>query len=114
MHDKLQADHGDLLPNPETYRCLVGKLNFLTHTRPGICFAVKHLSQFMQRPCLPHMQAALRLLKYLKGTLDFGIFYNNSPDLSLSVYCDSDWGSCPDSRKSINGLCILLGGCLVD
>ncbi|XP_075101686.1 uncharacterized protein LOC142177120 [Nicotiana tabacum] len=79
MHDKLQADHGDPLPNPKTYRYLV----------------------------------ALRLLRYLKGTLDFGVFYNNSLDLSLSVYCDSDWGSCPDSRKSINGFCILLGGFLV-
>nr|XP_016470138.1 PREDICTED: uncharacterized mitochondrial protein AtMg00810-like isoform X1 [Nicotiana tabacum] len=113
MNDKLQAAHGDPLPNPETYRCLVGKLNFLTHTRLDICFAAQHLSQFMQKPCLPYLQAALCLLRYLKGTIDFGIFYNNSPDLSLSVYCDSDWRSCPDSRKSISGFFILLGGCLV-
>nr|XP_016435934.1 PREDICTED: uncharacterized mitochondrial protein AtMg00810-like [Nicotiana tabacum] len=99
MHGKLQADHGDPLLNSETYRYLVGKLNFLTHTRPDICFAVQHLSQFMQKPCLPHMQAALRLLRYLKGTLDFGVFYNNSPNLSLSVYCDSAWGSCPDKAE---------------
>nr|XP_016460761.1 PREDICTED: uncharacterized mitochondrial protein AtMg00810-like [Nicotiana tabacum] len=84
MHDKLQADHGDPLPNPESYRCLVGKLNFLTRTRLDICFAVQHLSQFMQKPCLPYMQVVLRLLSYLN-----------------------------DSKKSISGFCLLLRGCLV-
>ncbi|XP_075095383.1 putative mitochondrial protein AtMg00240 [Nicotiana tabacum] len=87
----------------------MGNLNFLTPTRPDIYFAVQHLSQFMQKPCIPHMQAALRLLRYLKSTPDFGIFYNNSSDLSLSVYYDSDWGACLDSRKSVGGFCILRG-----
>nr|XP_016437443.1 PREDICTED: uncharacterized mitochondrial protein AtMg00810-like [Nicotiana tabacum] len=113
MHEKLKADYDDPLPNPETYKCLVGKLNFLTHTRPDICFAVQHLSQFMQKPCIPHMQAALRLLRYLEGTPNFGVFYNNSSDLSLSVYCDNNWGTCPDSWKSVGGFCILLGDSLV-
>ncbi|XP_059310197.1 uncharacterized mitochondrial protein AtMg00810-like [Lycium ferocissimum] len=75
--------------------------------------AVQHLSQFMQQPYVPHMQTALHLLRYLKGTADFGVLFNSSPDFSLRVYCDSDWGACSDSRKSVTGFCILLGGCLI-
>nr|XP_009761856.1 PREDICTED: uncharacterized protein LOC104213969 [Nicotiana sylvestris]XP_016514607.1 PREDICTED: uncharacterized protein LOC107831356 [Nicotiana tabacum] len=72
-----------------------------------------HLSQFIQKPCIPHMQVALRLVRYLMGTPGFGVFYNNSSDLSMSVYYDSDWGTFPDSRKSVGGFCILLGDSLV-
>nr|XP_033517335.1 uncharacterized mitochondrial protein AtMg00810-like [Nicotiana tomentosiformis] len=113
MHEKLKATEGVMLPNPESYRCLIGKLNFLTHTRPDISFAVQHLSQLMQQPCLPHMQAVVHLLRYLKGTSDFDIFLNDSPGFSLSVYCDSDWGAYPDSMKPLSGFCILLGESLV-
>lgn len=90
LNVKLKAKEGDLLPNPEEYRSLIGKLNFLTNTRPDLSFVVQHLSQFMKHPCLPHMKVALNLLRYLKGTSDFGIFLSNSPDLSLQAYCDSD------------------------
>ncbi|XP_019253864.1 PREDICTED: uncharacterized protein LOC109232553 [Nicotiana attenuata] len=113
INEKLKASVGDLLPKPEEYRCLVGKLNFLTHTRPDISFAVQHLSQFLQSPRIPHMQAALYLLRYLKGTSDFGLFFSHSPDLGLRVYCDSDWASCADSRRSVTGFCVFLGDCLV-
>lgn len=114
MHEKLKVGEGIVLPNPESYRCLIGKLNFLTDTRHYIFFAVQHLSQFMQKPCLPHIQAALHLLRYLKGTFNFVVFYNYSPELSLSVYCDIDWWACPDKGKCVSSLCILLlGGSLV-
>ncbi|XP_060212085.1 uncharacterized mitochondrial protein AtMg00810-like [Lycium barbarum] len=113
LHEKFLTDMGELFPNPEEYKCLVGNLNFLTHTRPDLCFVVQHLSQFMQKPCIPHMKSALHLLRYLKGTSDVGVFFNNSPDFSLDVYCDSDWGACPSSRKSVTGFCVLLGRSLV-
>ncbi|XP_070031713.1 secreted RxLR effector protein 161-like [Nicotiana tomentosiformis] len=113
LNVKLKAKVGDPLPKPEDYRCLIGKLNFLTHTRPDINFAVQHLSHFLQFPCVPHMQAALHVLRYLKGTSDYGIFFNSSPDLSLQVFYGSDWASCADSRRSVSGLCIFLGGSLI-
>ncbi|OIT38561.1 putative mitochondrial protein, partial [Nicotiana attenuata] len=110
LNVKLKADDGDLLPNPEMYRSLVGKFNFLTHTRPDLSFAVQHLSQFLQAPRLPHLNVALHLLRHLKGTSDHGILLNNSSDFTLQGYCDSDWAACPDSRKSITGFFVFLGG----
>ncbi|XP_019258316.1 PREDICTED: uncharacterized protein LOC109236576 [Nicotiana attenuata] len=102
INEKLQASVGDPLPKPEEYRCLVGKLNFLTHTRPDMSSVVQHLSQFLQTPRIPHMQAALHLLRYLKGTADFGLFFSHSPDLALRAYCDNDWASCADSRRAMS------------
>ncbi|XP_075096291.1 uncharacterized protein LOC142174402 [Nicotiana tabacum] len=113
LNQKLKADVGDLLPSPEKYRSLVGKLLFLTRTRPDICFSVQHLSQFMQTPWVPHMIAALHLLRYLKGTPDLGLFYFNSNDFSIKAYSDSDWAACPDIRKSVSGFCIFLGDSLI-
>ncbi|XP_070026593.1 uncharacterized mitochondrial protein AtMg00810-like [Nicotiana sylvestris] len=110
---KLTVDSGYLLPSPESYRSLVGKLNFLTYTRPDLCFAVQHLSQFLQAPRAPHMQAVLHLLRYLKGTSDVGVFFSNSPSTSVAAYYESDWAACPDTRRSVTGFCIFLGGRLI-
>nr|XP_018630799.1 uncharacterized mitochondrial protein AtMg00810-like [Nicotiana tomentosiformis] len=95
LNVKLKDNEGDPLPKSELYSSLIGKLNFLTQTRPDISFADQHLSQFMQSPCLPHMSDVLHLLRYLKGTFDYGIFFNASPDFSISAYYDSDWATCP-------------------
>ncbi|XP_070007408.1 uncharacterized mitochondrial protein AtMg00810-like [Nicotiana sylvestris] len=110
---KLHVNVGDLLPELDKYRSLVGKLNYLTHTRPDLCFTVQHLSQFLQAPIIPHMFGALHVLRYLKGTLDHGVFLNNSSDFSLLASCDSDWVACPTSRRSVSGFCIYLGGNLI-
>ncbi|XP_070024873.1 uncharacterized mitochondrial protein AtMg00810-like [Nicotiana sylvestris] len=103
LHEKLNANMGDRLPSPKLCRSLIGKLNFLTHTRPDLSFS-------LQLPCVPHRKASLHLLRYLKGTSDFGLFFNNSSDFSLQVYYDSNLGSCPGSRRSMTSFCIMLGG----
>lgn len=110
---KLKVDMGDPLPSPETYRSLVGKLNFLTHTRPDLAFTVQHQSQYLQKPISSHMHTTLHILRYLQGSSEVGVFISSSPDLSLSAYCDSYWATCPDTRKSVTGFCILLGGSLI-
>ena len=72
---KLYEDQGGLLSNPERYRCLVGKLNYLTITRPDISFAISVLSQFRKDPCLPHWEAVIQFVRYLKAHLDRSLSY---------------------------------------
>ncbi|KAK9053074.1 hypothetical protein SSX86_029704 [Deinandra increscens subsp. villosa] len=107
---QLLTDAGPVYPDPLQYRRLVGKLNYLTHTRPDLSFAVQFLSQFMQSPHVPHWDAALHTLGYVQATTTQGLFFNNSPDFSLEAFCDADWASCPNTRKSVTGFVILLGG----
>jgi len=76
-------------------------------------YAIQHLSQFLSHPREPHMQAALHLLRYLKGTINTGLFYPSQTDLALQGYTDADWGRCMFSRKSITGYCIFLENSLI-
>lgn len=113
LNIEFSTDSEDLLPNPATYRSLIGKLLFLTHTRPDLCFFILHLSQFNQAPHVPHMFVALHILRYLKGTVDLGLFYSSASDLTLTAYFDNDWATCADTRKSVTEFCIFLGDNLV-
>ena len=106
---KLQAHEGALYSDPEYYRMMVGKLNFLTHTRPDLAFTVQHLSQFLHSPKEPHVQALHHTLRYIHGTVGQGILLCGSTQPILQAYSDSDWASCPDSRKSITGYIMMLG-----
>lgn len=103
------SDPDPLLPDSSSYQRLIGRLIYLTITRPDICYVVQTLSQFRQAPKHSHMMAAIRLLGYLKKTPALGILLSSSNDLVLSAYCDSDWGSCLMSRRSVTGYVIKLG-----
>lgn len=110
---KLSSDSGDVMTKPDTYRRLVGRLLYLTLTRPDISYAVQHLSQFLQEPREPHFQAALHVLRYLKGSASKGLYYSAGGSLDLTAYCDADWGSCKDTLRSLTGYCVFLGDSLV-
>lgn len=87
---KLQLDKGELLTDPTAYRRLVGKLIYLTISRPDITFAVHKLSQFVASPRTSHLSAAHYLLRYLKGTPEQGIFLPASSSFQLRAFTDSD------------------------
>lgn len=110
---KLSSEDGDLLFDAESYRRLVGKLLYLTITRPDICFAVHKLCQYSSAPRAPHLKAALKILHYLKGTIGQSLFYPADDDFQIKAFCDADWSNCPDSRRSISGFCIFIGNSLV-
>lgn len=69
-------------------------------TRPDISFSVQHLSQFLQSPAQSHLSAAFHVLRYLKGTINTGLFYPAKTDLVMKGYTDADWGNCIFSAKS--------------
>ncbi|GKV24575.1 hypothetical protein SLEP1_g34168 [Rubroshorea leprosula] len=106
---KLTPSTGSSLSDPMQYRRLVGKLIYLTITRPEISFVVPTLSQFMQAPRQPHLDVAMWVLRYLKSSLGQGIFLSSSSSLQLSAYCDFDCASCPTTRRSTIGYLTLLG-----
>ncbi|XP_030941698.1 uncharacterized protein LOC115966644 [Quercus lobata] len=110
---KLSKGSGDLLTNPGQYRRLIGKLMYLTLSRPDITYAVHRLNQFLAQPRAPHMKAASRILQYIKGTPGQGVFFPTESDLHLKAYCDVDWAGCPDTRKSLIGYYVFLGDALV-
>lgn len=75
QHLKLHDTTSDTMLNASTYRCLIGKLQYLTMSRPDISYTVNHLSQFLQTPCHDHMKAAIHVLRYLKGSVGMGLFF---------------------------------------
>jgi len=83
------------------YRTLIGKLMYLTNTYPDITFSIQQLSQFLDKPRIAHYNAAIRIFKYIKGVPSLGLFFSSSSFAYLKAFCDSDWGTCSDSRQLV-------------
>ncbi len=78
---KLSAYEGDLVEDTTMYRRIVGSLIYMTITRPDLSYVVRVVSQFMQTPWKPHLDAVRRILRYIKHTLQCGIFYEAKSQL---------------------------------
>ena len=97
----------------ECYQRLVGKLIYLSHTRLDIAFAVSVVSQFMHDPRSSHMEAVIRILRYLKGCPGKGLLYSCQGSLQVECYTDADWAGSLDDQRSTSGYCTFVGGNLV-
>jgi hypothetical protein len=110
---KLLTDMGEEPVDPTHYRCLVGKLIHLMHSRPNISFAVRVVSRFMAKPQVSHLQAAKRILCYVAGTRNFGIFYLSTNSLKVMDYVDTDFVGDEEKARSTTGLIFRLGNATI-
>ncbi|XP_019418513.1 PREDICTED: uncharacterized protein LOC109329289 [Lupinus angustifolius] len=97
---KLQLNRGSPLPDHSLYRRLVGRLIYLTISRPDLSYAIQQLSLYMESPHDTHYQATIRVLHYIKSSPSLGLFFSSTSNLNLSAFADSDWGCCIDTRRS--------------
>jgi len=84
--------HPDQVPtNKERYQRLVGKLIYLSHTRPDLAYAVSVVSRFMHAPSVDHMEAVYRILRYLKSSPGKGLFFAKNQSKDVSGFTDAYW-----------------------
>ncbi|XP_015941322.1 secreted RxLR effector protein 161-like [Arachis duranensis] len=110
---KLAKDLAPAFSDVSTFRRLIGRLVYLTTTRPDIFVRGRKLSHCLDCPTTAHYSAALRILKYLKNTPASGLFFSASSDLLPSGYSNADWAVCLDSRRSVSGYCFYIGTSLI-
>jgi hypothetical protein len=100
---KLLSDTSSVTVDATMYKQMIGSLMYLTNTRPDICFAVNTLSQYMVEPRHVHLIAAKHVMRYLKGTIDYGLRYASDHEIILQGFTDSDWvGSVADQRVHLD------------
>ncbi|KAM0060751.1 putative RNA-directed DNA polymerase [Helianthus debilis subsp. tardiflorus] len=112
MEQNLKLDKGDedVRVDANKYRRLIGRLLYLQATRPDLALSVNVLSQFVSDPRQRHLDAAIRILRYLKATLGQGIFFLKEGGTELVAYSDADWMGCSLTRRSRTRYLLLLGG----
>ncbi len=106
---KLNANEGDLVEDTTMYRRIVGSLIYMTITRLDLSYAVGVVSQFMQTPRKPHLDAVRCILRYIKHTLRCGIFYEAKSQLQVHGYTDVDWAGNVSDRRSTSGFMFSFG-----
>ena len=95
------------------YRSMVGSLIYLTITRPDLSYAVGLVSQFMQHPTKPHLDCIRRILRYVKTTQNYGLFYRADLDIKLEGSTDADWAGSQTDRRSTSGYMFTLGSAVI-
>lgn len=95
------------------YCSIVGKLIFLTTTKPDIAYAVSSVSRYMSNPQAAHLNVVKHILCYLQKTSDYGLFNQCSQNNKVEGFIDSDWASCPETRRSTGGYLFTLSGAAI-
>ncbi|KAI5312300.1 hypothetical protein L3X38_041473 [Prunus dulcis] len=108
VNEKLCKEDGSEAANESEFRQIVGSLLYLTATRPDVMFASSLLARFMHNPTKKHLGTAKRVLRYIQGTLDFGIEFVKGKTILIG-YCDSDWAGSEDDMRSTSGYAFTLG-----
>nr|GEX86844.1 retrovirus-related Pol polyprotein from transposon TNT 1-94 [Tanacetum cinerariifolium] len=115
MVDRLKLDEDPLgIPVDETrFRSMVGSLMYLTASRPDLVFAVWMCARYQASPTKKHLEALKRVFRYLKRTINWGLWYSKDTAKALTAYADADHAGCQDTRRSTSGSAQFLGDKLV-
>ena len=109
----LAKDENGKSVDTKVYRGMIGSLFYLTASRPDIMFSVCLCARYQSQPKESHLKVVKRILRYLKDSIDFGLFYPKQPSFDLISYSDADFAGYKTDRKSTSGTCHLLGHSLV-
>jgi len=110
---KLHQDTSKAFEDIFSNKRLVGKLLYLTTTRPDIAFVTQQLRQFLSAATITHYDAACRVVKNLKGTHGQGLLFRRDSTLQILGFTYADWAGCPDTRRSTYVYCFFLGSSLI-
>ena len=110
---KLNVDSSEVEVSPTLYRSIIGSLLYLTVSRPDIAFSVGVCVRYQAAPKESHLTAVKRIIRYINGNPDYGLWYSKDSNECLASYSDVDWGGSVDDRKSTLGGCFYLGNNLV-
>lgn len=107
--EQISRDEKGKLVDSTMYKSMVGGLRYLVNTRPDIAFSVGVVSRYMEHPTTMHLTAVKRILRYVKGTLHYGLVYSsNSGNNLITGFSDSDLGGFIDDRKSTGGMAFYI------
>ncbi|XP_028098088.1 uncharacterized protein LOC114297801 [Camellia sinensis] len=110
---KLTSKSSEFLEDPDMYQHLVGRLIYLTNTRPVLTFAVNVVSQFMHAPRIEHLDAVHHILRYLKTSPGLGLFFTVAPQSRLSYFTNTDYTGCRIDQHSTYGFYPFYGDHLI-
>ena len=85
---------------------------YLTNTKPDICFSINTFSRYLVQPRRVHQIAAKYVMRYLKGTIDFGLYYDGNHDYILYGYTDANWAGSISDRESTSSRYFCLGSAM--
>ena len=110
---KLLCDASSESVDATIYRQMIRSLMYLTNMRQDICFVVNTLIQFLTDPRQVHLVATKHILRYLKGTIDYGLKYDANQNIKLHIYVDSDWEGSATDRKITSGCFLSFGSGMI-
>jgi hypothetical protein len=110
---KLRKDYDSCEVDQSSYRSMIGELFYITKSRRDIMHVVGMVGRHQVAPKHSHVLVVKRIFRYLKGTMNYGLWYPRNQKFQLSVYSDVDWANCVDERKNTSGVAFFLGDSLV-
>jgi hypothetical protein len=110
---KLRKDDDSPDVDQSSYRSMIGILLYITTSHPDIMHVVGMVGRYQATHKQSHLLVVKRIFRYLKGTINYGLWYPRNQNFQLSIYSDADWANCVDERKITSGGAFFLGYSLV-